>query len=36
MSDQPKDSYEAPTVEQVDAADAPTVTAAGTVSDIIG
>ncbi len=33
MSDQPQDSYEAPSVEQVDAADHPSVTAAGFVSD---
>lgn len=30
MSEQPNDSYEAPSVEQVDAEDSPAVTAAGT------
>jgi hypothetical protein len=33
MSDQPNDSYEAPQVEQVEAEDLPTVTAAGAQSD---
>jgi hypothetical protein len=33
MSDQPNDSYEAPSVEQVDAEDSPAVTAAGDLSD---
>jgi hypothetical protein len=34
MSDQPKDSYEAPSVEEVHTEDAPTVTAAGQDSPV--
>jgi hypothetical protein len=33
MSDMPNDSYEAPSVEQVEAEDSPAVTAAGDLSD---
>ncbi len=33
MSEQPQDSYEAPSVEQVDTDDHPSVTAAGVTSD---
>lgn len=33
MSETPKDSYEAPSVEQVDAEDSPAVTAAGDTTD---
>jgi hypothetical protein len=32
MSDQPKDSYEAPSVEQIDSTDDPSVTEAGILS----
>jgi hypothetical protein len=32
MSDQPRDTYESPSVEQVDAEDHPAVTAAGDIS----
>ena len=32
MSDQPRGSYEAPSVEQVEAEDHPAVTAAGDIS----
>jgi hypothetical protein len=35
MGEQPKDGYETPQVEQVDAADTPAVTAAGEISDQI-
>ena len=33
MSEQPSDSYEAPSVETVEAEDRPSVTAAGPISD---
>ncbi len=36
MSDQPQDSYEAPSVEQVDTDDHPSVTAAGDTTDGTG
>lgn len=32
MSDQPKDSYESPSVEQVETEDSPAVTAAGDIT----
>jgi hypothetical protein len=36
MSEKPSDSYEAPSVEQIDAEDHPAVTAAGEVTDTTG
>ena len=36
MSEQPKDSYEQPTVEKVDAEDQPAITAAGDTTPVPG
>jgi hypothetical protein len=36
MSEQPKDSYEEPAVEQLDSEDQPSVVAAGDVTDVPG
>jgi hypothetical protein len=36
MSEQPKDSYEEPAVEQVDSDDQPAIVAAGDATDVPG